>query len=210
MTVDDIGNMIMGLGLFLIGGIVAVLFWVFPVMRRGPGTAIPGAIKIKKHRYSYETGDILLRFGGATTFSGMDIHLPKRLPHIYLDAYANDRQGRPEFVFDKEDQISLEGDFDEYFRAYAPKQHKSLVLSILTPDVLQTLKRTAFKYDIEIMEDHVRFIVFGVPVSSNDELQEDLLVAATAVMKGVDHRLQSWNESSLIGDTSLDVVGRRG
>lgn len=208
---NDLGNQILLGALFILGGVFGVIFWMMPMLsRRGPGSAVPGILKVKKHKYSYEIGDLLLRFGGATTFAGMDIHLPKRLPHIYLDSYANDRRGRPEFVFDQEDQISLEGDFDEYFRVYAPKQHKSLALSILSPDVLQTFKRTAFKYDIEIMEDHVRLIVFGVPVSRNEEMQEDLLKAAKAIMKEVDHRLESWKESSLTGDTSLDVVGRRG
>jgi hypothetical protein len=211
VNADQLGNQILIVALFIFGGLFGVLFWVMPMLsRRGPGMGIPGALKVKGHRYSYEMGDMLLRFGGASTFTGMDIHLPKRLPHIYLDAYANDHRGRPEFVFDKDDKISLEGDFDEYFQAYAPKQHKSLALSILSPDVLQTFKKTAYKYDIEIMEDHVRLIVFGVPVSRNEQMQGELLKAAKAIMKEVDHRLQSWDESSLTGDTSLDVVGRRG
>lgn len=195
MNASELGNQLLLGSLFILGGLFGVLFWVMPMLsRRGPGVGIPGALKIKKHRYSYEMGDMLLRFGGASTFAGMDIHLPKRLPHIYLDAYANDHRGRPEFVFDKEDQISLEGDFDEYFKAYAPKQHKSLALSILSPDLLQTLKKTAYKYDIEIMEDHVRLIVFGVPVSGNEQVQQELLKAAKTVMKEVDHRLHASNE----------------
>lgn len=193
--------------LFVFGGVLGVIFWVVPIMGKSSGTAFPGILKIGKRKYNYEIGDLLLRFGGASFYSGIDIHLHKRLPHIYLDAYQNNRPGRrPEFVFDDDDELSLEGDFNSHFKAYAPREHKALVLSVLTPDVLNTLVRTAYKYDVEIIENHVRLIVRGAQVGRNEEIQQELLDAAQAVMKEVDHRLRSWNEASLTGDTALDVT----
>lgn len=192
--------------LFVLGGILGVVFWLMPAMGKNSGSAFPGVLKVGKRKYNYEIGDLLLRYGGASFFSGMDIHLHKRLPHIYLDAYQNNRPGRrPEFVYDDDDELSLEGDFDEYFKAYVPREHKALAMSILTPDVLDTLIKTAYKYDVEIIENHVRLIVRGAQVSRNEQIQQELLVAAEAVMKEVDHRLKSWRDSSLEGDTSLDV-----
>jgi hypothetical protein len=206
MNLGDLQFQLLAGLLFVLGGVFGVVLWVFPVMGKSSGSVIPGTLKIGKHNYSYELGDLILRYGGATFFSGIDIHLPKLLPHIYLDAYQNNRLGRrPEFVYDKEDQISLEGNFDQYFKAYAPKQHKVLVLSILSPDVLEKLMTCVYKYDIEIIENHVRLIVRGEQVSRNEVIQEDLLKAATIVMKEIDHRLKSWQDSSMVGDTALDV-----
>ncbi|HSD56171.1 MAG TPA: hypothetical protein VLA92_03395 [Candidatus Saccharimonadales bacterium] len=176
-------------------------------MGRSNGTVIPGTLKVGRHKYSYELGDLILRYGGATFFSGIDVHLPKRLPHIYLDSKQNDRVGRSrEFEYDRENAISLEGNFNEAFKAYAPKEHKALALSILGPDVLQTLLDSAHDYDVEIIENHVRLIVRGVSVSRSEQLKEELLAAAHAIMKEVDHKLKSWHEGSLVGDTALDVT----
>lgn len=208
MDANQLGNQILFGVLFIIGGGIGVFVWVSAISgKTSSGSAIPGTLTIRKHKYSYELGDLLLRFGGASTFSGMDIHIPKMLPHIFLDASANDRQGRSPYIFDNDDRVSLEGDFDQHFRAYAPKEHKQLALSVLSPDVLYTLLSTAYEYDVEIMEDHVRLIVpGGAPISRNSRVKDDLLKAAQAVMKEIDHRLQSWQESSLTGDTALDVV----
>jgi hypothetical protein len=190
MTDSDLSNLFLLGALFLGGGAFGVVFWLWPAFtRRGPGRAIPGAFKIKKHRYSYEMGDVLLRFGGASVFAGMDIHLPKYLPHIYLDTYANDRRGRPEFVFAGEDVLSLGEDVDRYLRVYAAKKHKKLAQAVLTPGVLQALMQATYKVDVEIMDDHVRLIVVGAPVSADPQMQSNLLKTAKAIMKQVDQTL---------------------
>lgn len=196
MDANGLGNQILFAVLFIGGGLVGALLWLFPIVGKTGGSAIPGSLKIKKHHYSFEVGDNLLRFGGATVFSGMDIHLPKPLPHIFLDSKANDYVGRSQYIFENDDKVSLEGDFNEFFQVYVPKEHKALALSILTPDVLQTLKTAAFKYDVEIMETHVRIIVPGAHgLSRNEALKNDLGDAAMAIMKEVDHRLKSWQGS---------------
>lgn len=195
--------------LFVLGGVLAVALWVMPMANRSKGIVIPGILKIGKHEYPYELGDQILRYGGGDTFSGIAFTLPKRLPHIYLDAHANDREGlRPEFVYETDDKISLEGDFDSHFQAYVPKEHKALALSILSPDVMETLAGQVDQFDVEIMEYRVRLMVsepVEILVSRNEQLQEALMTAAKPLMQEIDHRLKSWNESSLTGDTALDV-----
>jgi hypothetical protein len=205
---DKLGDQILLGAIFIFGGLVGYIMLIVPMANRSQGSARADVLKIKKRTYTYELGDNLLRFGGASFFSGMDIHLPKALPHIFLDAQANDPAlQRAEYIFEDDDKVSLEGDFDKYFQAYVPKEHKQLALSILTPDVLQVLKRSAFKYDIEIMDRHVRLIIStdNVLMSRNEKMQDDILKAARAVMKEIDERLQTWQESSLTGDTALDV-----
>lgn len=195
-----------GLGtlVLLFGAILAMS--IFPLLPQSNGMVIAGEMKIKTHTYPYLLGDQLLRYGGAALFSGIELQLPKKLPHIFLDAHANDRKTRrPEFVYDPENRVSLEGDFDRYFQAYAPTAHKMLALSILTPEVLQTCIRSTHRFDVEIIEDKVRLIVPSKRVTRNERLQQELMVAAEAVMKEIDHRLRSWNEAGLVGDVALDV-----
>jgi hypothetical protein len=191
--------------LFVLGGIAAVVMWVMPMAGRTAGSGWPGVLAVGKRRYPYEMGDQLLRYGGMASFSGIDILLPKRLPHIFLDAHANNHGHQPQFEFEGDNRISLEGDFDHVFRAYAPKQHKQLVLSILGPDVLELFMKHASRFDVEIIEHHVRLIVPDQMVSRDEKVQKDLMAAAKVIMKKVDHRLVSWHESSLQGDTTLDV-----
>jgi hypothetical protein len=203
---QGVENAVIGFVLFLLGGVAAWVLIVFPMSSRRKGMAWSGVLSVKKHKYPYDMGDHLLRYGGMDFFAGIDIYLPKRMPHIYLDAHANDSRQYREFTFEKHNRISLEGDFDHTFKAYAPKNHKTLALSILTPDVMHTLMKHADRFDIEILEHHVRLIVPGARLlSSSEQLQHELMAAAKAVMKEVDHRLQSWNEKSLHGDTTLDI-----
>jgi hypothetical protein len=194
------------LGLFfVIGGVIGVIVMVMPMAGRSRGGGMSGFLKIGKHPYPYEMGDQILRYGGSASFSGIDVLLPKRMPHIFLDAHHNDKGLRPEFVFEKDNKISLEGNVDHTFQAYAPKQHKSLALSILGPDILELFIKHAYKFDVEIMEHHMRLIVPDQMISRDEKAQHELLAAAKIVMKKLDHRLKSWNESNLTGDTSLDV-----
>jgi hypothetical protein len=203
---QDIQNTVIGFVLFVLGGVLAWILIVFPMSNRRKGVAWAGVLSVGKHKYPYDIGDNLLRYGGMDFFAGIDIYLPKRMPHIYLDAHSNDSRQYPEFTFEKHNRVSLEGDFDHVFQMYAPKAHKSLALSIITPDVMQTLMKHADRFDIEILEHHVRLIVPGGRlISSSEQIQGELMTAAKRIMKEVDHRLKSWNESSLKGDTTLDI-----
>lgn len=183
---------------------IASLVWL-PYRWHVRAGVTPGLIDVHGRKYSYEIGDFMLRYGGSSEFSGIEVVLPKRLPHIFLDAHHNNQTATKEYVFDHQNRLSLEGDFDQYFQAYAPAQHKVLALSILSPDVLQVLKRSATKYDIEIIDDKVRLMVPGHHIGRDEAAKEELLYVAELLLIEIDHRLQSWNESSLQGDTMLDV-----
>ncbi|MEK7152659.1 MAG: hypothetical protein AAB834_01820 [Patescibacteria group bacterium] len=187
---------------FILGGVVGVVLMVMPVAAKSHGSGRPGIVTVGRHKYPYEMGDQLFRYGGQAGFSGMDILLPKRLPHVFIDARANGKGLRSDYVFESDARIPLEGNFGHSFKAYASKQHKALALSILDSEVLGFLTKHAHRFDVEIMNYHVRLIVPGQMVSRNDQLQHELLTVAKAIMKKVDHRLKSWEESSLTGDMS--------
>ena len=91
------------------------------------------------------------------TIGYMHTKLPRRLPHIILDAKANDKLGINAFAtrLDRKQILSLEGDFDKHFTLYAPKQYERDALYILTPDVMHTLITHARDFDVEIIDDDI-------------------------------------------------------
>jgi hypothetical protein len=184
---------------FLLGGVAGVLFLLKPMMSRANRGGVAGILKFKKHRYSYEMGDNIMRLG-VGVFAGTDIHLPKRLPHIFFDAYAGERSRPPAgFIFPDDEPIPTGGDNDGGFRIFAPKAYKQLVQTIFTPELIKELQGTDYRYDIELFDRHVRIIVpiEGVLVGGNKILQNDMARTAKILMKAVDHHLESWHEPAV-------------
>ena len=81
--------------------------------------------------------------------------LPRRLPHMVLDATANNLAGRFSTLpqqFNSSQKLSLEGDFDKYFTLYTPDEYERDALYVFTPDVMQAMITHARNYDIEIID----------------------------------------------------------
>lgn len=84
------------------------------------------------------------------------ITLPRRLPHMVLDARKNNLFGRISNIptgFSASQRLSLEGDFDAHFTLYAPPEYKRDALYVFTPDVMQAFIASAAAYDCEIIDD---------------------------------------------------------
>jgi hypothetical protein len=86
------------------------------------------------------------------------ITLPAPLPHLILDAAANNKiiSDLPAGV-DRGQRISLEGDFDRWFRVYAPVKYRLEAFYFLTPDVMAALIRDASGYNVEIIDNTLVF-----------------------------------------------------
>jgi len=86
------------------------------------------------------------------------VKLPAPLPHLILDAKSNNTlvSDLP-FGVDPAQNISLEGDFDKWFRVYAPAQYQSDALYILTPSVMVALIDNARGYNVEIVDNTLLF-----------------------------------------------------
>lgn len=88
------------------------------------------------------------------------IRLPRRMPHMILDALRNDRgpfsslQHRPQ----DSQRMSLEGDFDSHFRLYVPEGYGPDALYVFTPDLMALLIDETGDLDVEIRDD--RLIVY--------------------------------------------------
>jgi hypothetical protein len=108
-----------------------------------------------------EFGNLIFRtglHGKPVTYGYLAVTLPSALPHLYLDALANGRTpgDRPTSVA-RHQRLSLEGDFDSHFAAYAPDGYGPDALYVLTPDVMAALIDDASAFDVEIIDDRVVF-----------------------------------------------------
>ncbi|WP_368497045.1 hypothetical protein [Herbiconiux sp. A18JL235] len=143
----------------------------------GPG---PGGI---------EFGDLVYRtgvHGKPAVRSYIAVRLPSALPHLYLDSLANGRSaGDLPTSVDRQQRLSLEGDFDRYFAAYAPLDYARDALYALTPDVMAALIDDASHLDVEIIDD---LVVFSTPAAA-DYSQPAAWNRVDTVVDGVAARL---------------------
>lgn len=104
--------------------------------------------------YRYTTGSGRNRTTRRWGF--LALKLDRRLPHMVLDARANNGlfggTNLPAF-FDKDQVLSLEGDFDRYFTLYCPKEYERDALYVFTPDLMALLIDEAAPFDVEIVDD---------------------------------------------------------
>lgn len=112
--------------------------------------------------YSYVTG------GGKSSkthyFGFIRIKLPRRLPHMVLDATANNtfkRFSNLPVAFNANQKLSLEGDFDKYFTLYAPAEYKTDALYVFTPDIMQLFIANAHTFDAEVIDDDLYLYTSG-------------------------------------------------
>jgi hypothetical protein len=147
-----------------------------------PNPNYPGAIFGHGHsRKSYEhfrsASERFLNFGNYryTTGSGknstthtwgfMALELDRSLPHMVLDSKANNGLfggSNLPTVFSKDQVLSLEGDFDNYFTLYCPKEYERDALYVFTPDLMALCIDHAAPFDIEII-DRWMFVYSAMP-----------------------------------------------
>jgi len=81
----------------------------------------------------------------------MALHLDRRLPHMVLDAKSNGSLGLA--AFGQEPRLSLEGNFDDFFTLYCPRQYERDALYLFTPDLMALLIDEASPFDVEIIDN---------------------------------------------------------
>ena len=89
------------------------------------------------------------------TWGFLAMNLDRRLPHMFLDSRQNNSFGSFGLsgLFDRDQVLSLEGDFDNWFTLYCPKQYERDALYVFTPDLMALCIDEAAPFDIEIVDD---------------------------------------------------------
>lgn len=165
---------------------------VFRIATRDTGIILPN-----KKVYSVQIGDHLIRYDAGSSFRGIDITLPKPLPHMYLDAHANDNfWSRPSSMYFKTSQrLRLEGNFNKHFQLYVPEGYEVMALSVLTPDVMYVLQTYASEYDIEFYDYRLR-LLSNKNIYNKPKREADITKAATKLLAEIDHKLSSWTPTN--------------
>jgi hypothetical protein len=103
--------------------------------------------------YQYTTGSGKNRT--TRTWGFLAIELDRRLPHMVLDSKANNGlfggTNLPA-TFHKDQILALEGDFNQYFTLYCPKEYERDALYVFTPDLMALLIDNAAPFDVEIID----------------------------------------------------------
>lgn len=118
--------------------------------------------------YSYSTGSGKSRSSHSWGF--MALNLDRKLPNMVLDSKANNGLfGGTNLPasFTKDQVLSLEGNFDEFFRLYCPKQYERDALYVFTPDLMALLIDNVAPFDVEIVDDWL-FVYSAAPFASAD------------------------------------------
>jgi hypothetical protein len=158
------------------------------------GTVFGAAFRLYDYQYTIGRGKNAKRY--TNTIISMD--LPADFPHILLDSKSN--LGGARRIRADAEQVSLEGNFDDSFTLYVEPKHRTDALSVISPDVMQTILQATKSYDIEIVGHSV--YIFAEGDKRNKTYVRDLFIGAERILAELSHRAKSFRHSSEHAATS--------
>lgn len=143
------------------------------------------------------------RWGFAT------VRLGTTLPHLVLDATANDALTLSNLPvsLDPAQRLSLEGDFDRHFTLYAPAGYERDALYLFTPDVMARFVDRAAALDVEIVDDRLLLYSRSDLSTLEPEVWEWVFATIAALTAQV-AQWQRWRDARL-GETRVVTDGAR-
>ena len=180
-------------------------------------TTASGLVIVYNH-FTSKTGQFFdlgnLRFGRpGTNDTGLTesthrgflaVHLGGNLPHIILDAKANDGfMGGIGTQFADQPTVSLEGDFNRHFTLYCPVGYERDALYILTPDLMVDLLDESLAFDVELIGEWL-FVYAMKPFDSTDPaLYERLFRIVETVGSRAARRSTNYRDDQYSSPTSF-------
>lgn len=158
--------------------------------------------------YCFDTGSGKNR---TTHYYGfVHLKLPRHLPNMVLDSHENNVLGQTGLPADlRRNQIlHLEGDFDNHFTLYAPKEYEQDALYIFTPDVMQAIVDATHHYDSEIVDDDFYLYTTRLVVHDTASIEE-LLSVADRIVKQLDEQAGRYADER-VGDAGQSGVAPSG
>lgn len=135
------------------------------------------------------------------------VKLPKNFPQIVLDSNKNDRGkwSSVSTIFDRNQIINLEGDFQEYFDFYVPKGLQINALTMLAPNFMQVVMDSAVSFDIEFFGDEM--ILITKQALYTPEAMQSAYDALHEQLQYMSRLLSSWNYVPL--SPPIDLLRRQ-
>ena len=109
--------------------------------------------------YKYENSKVTLK---NYKFGLIAIDLKKELPTIYINSKINDGNVYGQLItgglggYKRSQKFDLEGDFNNYFNVYAPKDYQRDALYVLTPELMAHIVDYAKDFDLEIVDNYLK------------------------------------------------------
>lgn len=136
------------------------------------------------------------------------IRLDVPLPHIVLDATGNNGLlggSNLPTTFDRDQRLSLEGDFDRYFALYCPTGYERDALYLFTPDVMARFIDNAAALDVEIVDDWL-FLYAKRDLSTLDPATWSWLFTTVGAILDKLAQWSRWRDERLNAAPTADAV----
>ncbi len=162
--------------------------------------ATPRFVEFANYRYTTGSGK------NRTThrWGYVAIRLDVPLPHILLDAVGNNGlfgvSNLPAAI-DREQRLSLEGDFDRYFSLYCPEGYERDALYLFTPDIMARFIDNAAELDVEIVDDWL-FLYAKRDLSTLDPATWAWLFSVVAALLDKFAQWARWRDERLAGSAA--------
>ena len=144
------------------------------------------------YKYTYTVGSGKSSSDYPTTV--IEFQLPTDFPYMLLDSKNNSRGAV--HIPKASQKISLEGNFDAEFQMYAKDNQQIDALSVITPDVMQTVLDTGSRYDIEIYKNRLYLYAEGDLRSAASI--DKLFLGAEKILAELQHKAKTFRPSQPI------------
>lgn len=155
--------------------------------------------------------------GGDHYWRYLRIDMNRNLPHIILDSTVDNVNilgkvfnNLPDDI-DPDQRLSLEGNFNDYFTLYAPKDYERDVFYIFTPDLMALLIDGATWCDVEIVDNQIYF--YSAYHKFDYAKEMEFVWKAFHIMNIVGAKLYNQTDyyaDERIGNRQLDIVADQG
>ncbi len=151
--------------------------------------------------YQYTTGSGKNRTTHRWGYVAIKLDVP--LPNIVLDATSNNSLFGSNLpaTFDRDQKLSLEGDFDQHFSLYCPEGYEQDALYLFTPDIMARFIDHAAALDVEIVDDWL-FLYGKREVSGLDPATWAWLFSVVAALLDKFAQWARWRDERLHADAA--------
>ena len=156
--------------------------------------------------YRYTTGSGKNRTTHRWGYVAVKLDVP--LPHIVLDAVGNNGLfgvSNLPAAFDRDQRLSLEGDFDRFFSLYCPPDYERDALYLFTPDIMARFIDNAAALDVEIVDDWL-FLYAKRDLSTLDPATWAWLFSVVAALLDKFAQWARWRDDRLASGPSVDTA----